>query len=120
MRWLFAWASALMLAGCISQTAGLTVKERDLPWRVGVTTRRDVVSQWGNPDSRRERPWIWKGVRGVGGKFKLGYMGVGFTLSNVKASSVSCEMTFDAEGRLEKMQLVDSVARRPKWSVDPF
>lgn len=108
------------LAGCISKVSGIEGGEADIPWRIGETTRRDVVSKWGNPEAIRGRTWVWKGLRGIGGKVKVGYMMVGLSVSNVESSTVICELTFGEDGRLEKKSLIDSIVRRPEWSADPF
>lgn len=112
--------AGLGFGGCISNVSGIEADEEDVPWKAGVTTRKDVVSQWGNPDAIRGRTWVWDGARAIGGKFKVGYMMIGFTLSNVEASKVSCELTFGDDGRLVGKRIVDAVATRPEWSVDPF
>lgn len=108
----------LLVAGCVVKDAGISGQERE--WFVGRTTRREVVAAWGNPDRIDGNVWKWKAWRSTGGKFKLGYMGVGMTLSNSRAATREYQLEFGEDGRLRSCQKVDSVPEGAAWSVWPF
>lgn len=110
--------SLLLACGCVVKDAGIAGQARE--WRVGRTTPREVVAEWGNPDKIQENTWIWKSLRSNGGKFKLGYHGVGITLSNTRTATREYQLEFDENGRLKSSQTVDSVPDGADWSAWPF
>lgn len=112
------WAAVLLsVAGCISQNAA--VDPATVSFVEGVTTRRDVVSVWGNPDSIDGNVWAWKDFRTIGGKGKLGYMGVGFTVSNTQMATYEYRLTFDDRGILRNQTIRSAMHAEPEWSLDP-
>lgn len=112
------WAAALLsAAGCISKNAA--VDPETVSFVEGVTTRRDVVSAWGNPDSIHGNVWAWKDFRTIGGKGKLGYMGVGFTVSNAEMATCEYHLTFDDRGVLRKQEFFSAMHGGPTWRLVP-
>lgn len=118
-----AMATALLAAaafGCVTKHAGVRTAEQEPEWQVGLTTRRDVVAKWGNPDQMKGDTWTWKDWNLIGGKFRLGYMGVGFTVSNARVSTRQYRLTFDRQGKLVSQVTVDSVPGGAEWSMNPW
>lgn len=107
----------LSVAGCISKNAA--VDPATVSFVEGVTTRRDVVAAWGNPDSIHGNIWAWKDYRTIGGKGKLGYMGVGFTVSNTQMATYEYRLTFDDRGILRNQTIRSAMHDEPEWSLDP-
>ena len=117
--WLLAATCWLcMTTGCITKDTGRS--GGDVVWHTGVTTRRDVVARWGNPDAVHGDTWIWKGSRLVGGKVKAAYMLLGVTVSNAEVSTRQVRVTFDAEGRLVSVSADDTIIGGPAWSLVPW
>lgn len=116
---LWAWAlGTLLVAGCITKDSGRT--DAGDVWRQGVTTRRDVVACWGNPDRIAGNTWIWKGSRLVGGRVRAAYMLVGVTVSNSEISTCDVCLTFDRKGLLVSAEAGESVSGGPRWSLIPW
>lgn len=109
---------ALALSGCVLHHSGADT--RRLVPENGVTTRRDAVSVLGNPDRVRGGEWHWRHVRTLGGKFKAGYMAVGFTLANSAAASEELRLVFDGRGVLKSWSVDRSLPSDTGWSVNPF
>lgn len=110
--------AALLLCGCVSSRRGVA---RERPsWTVGRTTARDVVARWGNPDFIHGDEWVWWNVQSIGGKFRVAYMGVGFTVSNSRRDMCECRLRFDASGRLAEMSVTETQPGGAQWSLCPF
>lgn len=108
---------AAVLAGCVEKNT--MVENEKAVFVVGQTTRREVVSQWGNPDSVHGNVWGWKDWRLLGGKLKLGYMGVGFTVSRTEMVTGEYLLTFDEKGVLLAREVRECRVGGPVWSLDP-
>lgn len=106
-----------VLAGCVEKNT--MVENEKAVFVVGQTTRREVVSQWGNPDSVHGNVWGWKDWRLLGGKLKLGYMGVGFTVSRTEMVTGEYLLTFDEKGVLLAREVRECRVGGPVWSLDP-
>ena len=111
-------AFALLFGGCIYSHSG--VNARKSSWQVGVTTCRDVVAAWGNPDSIQGEEWIWKETKLLGGKVKGGYMGICLTFGNTASVTYEHRLVFDASGRLLKQEAAESVPGGVHWNLNPF
>lgn len=109
---------ALMLAGCITKHVG--VKSETAVWQPGVTTRLDVVRQWGNPDKMKGDTWVWRDWNLLGSKVKAAYMMIGITVANSRASTREYHLTFDQAGLLCRQEVVDSVPEGVTWSPWPW
>ena len=105
------------VSGCIVKNAA--VDPACVTFVEGRTTRKDVVSVWGNPDSVKDDVWCWKDWRTVGGKAKLGYMGVGFTVSNAQMATYEYHLTFDDHGILRRQKLFSALHEGPVWCLVP-
>ena len=110
---------AFLFSGCIYSHSGIDT-ERKNTWQVGVTTRRDVVAAWGNPDSIQGDEWIWKETKLLGGKVKGGYMGISATFGNTSSVVHEHRLIFDGGGRLLRQEFVESVPGGVHWSLIPF
>jgi hypothetical protein len=93
---------------------------RNMEWRTGVTTRRDVVAAWGNPHKIAGDVWIWQEWISKGGKVKASYYSVGVTISNAAVSVREHRLTFGADGRLRKREISESVPGGAAWSLWPW
>lgn len=112
-------AAALALAGgCLTKRTGLS--DDGCTWRVGVTTRRDVVAKWGNPDLLRGDEWTWISVNTLGSKFKCGYMMIGFTLANSEAVTRETRLTFGKDGRLKSVVSQELNPGGAEWNPMPW
>lgn len=113
-------AACLVLcgAGCVSERRG-TQKEA-LVWRIGVTTPRDVVAQWGNPDFVKGDSWVWWDVDAIGGKFRASYLMMGVTISNLQRSFSGYRLTFSSDGTLASMEGYETLPGGGKWSLLPW
>lgn len=109
---------ATMLVGCVSKEAAVVAPRKD--WQIGVTTRRDVVAEWGNPDKVEGRTWVWKDWRLNGGKVKASYMLVGITISSSNVATREQRLTFDENGVLVSNESVDSVPGGAQWTLNPW
>lgn len=105
-------------AGCISERRG-TPKEPPV-WRVGVTTPRDVVAQWGNPDFVKGDTWVWWDVDAIGGKLRASYLMLGVTISNSQRSFSGYCLTFSRNGTLAKIEGFETLPGGGKWSLSPW
>ena len=117
---LLAVSGALLAAscGCISRRSAGT--EDGSPFVCGRSTRAEVLAQWGNPDDIRGDTWVWKGWRSLGGKFKVGYWGVNFTLANSRKVTVEHRLTFDRAGVLASREDVRSLTDPLRWWPFPW
>lgn len=115
--WLCA-AAALAVCGCVSRRTADS--GRGAGFEIGGTTRRDVMKQWGNPDDIRGDVWIWKDWETLGGKFKLGYWGIGFTVADAKMATVEHRLRFDRGGVLVSKEEVRSLPGETEWSTLPW
>ena len=106
-----------LFAGCIAKNAAVDLAQIELV--EGKTTRRDVVAAWGNPDAIHDNVWSWKDWRVLGGKVKLGYMGVGFTVSNTEMAHYEYQLTFDETGVLRSWKLLAALPDGPQWNILP-
>lgn len=113
------FATAICAAGCISKRSG-NVTENDPFFTEGVTTKRDALEAWGNPDAIRDDVWIWRENRHLGGKIKASYRGVGLTVSSVKAATCEHHLKFDDSGRLVSRETHHSVPGGAGWSIIPW
>lgn len=113
---LVAVACALFV-GCIAKNAAVDLAQIELV--EGKTTRRDMVAAWGNPDATSGNVWSWKDWRVLGGKVKLGYMGVGFTVSNTEMAHCEYQLTFDESGVLRSWELLAALPNGPQWNILP-
>ena len=119
IRFLFLLTGLLLFGtGCVSERRG-TPKEAPV-WRVGVTTRRDVVAQWGNPDFVKGDSWVWWDVDAIGGKFRASYMMLGVTISNVRRSFSGYRLTFSPDGTLSSIEGYETMPGGGQWSVIPW
>ena len=121
MTWhqtVFLTVLAVLFSGCITKHAG--VSEPELKWTAGVTTRREVVAKWGNPHKIEDDTWVWRDWNLTGGKVKAAYMMIGLTISNAAVSTREHWLTFDADGRLVRHDVVDSVPGGAEWSLWPW
>ena len=105
-------------AGCVSERRG-TQKEAPV-WRIGVTTPRDVVAQWGNPDFVKGDSWVWWDVDAIGGKFRASYLMMGVTISNLQRSFSGYRLTFSSDGTLASMEGYETLPGGGKWSLLPW
>lgn len=108
----------IAMIGCVSNS-DIGVVNIDQP-QIGKTTRRQVVELWGNPDAINGDIWVWKDWRQIGGKGKVGYMGVGFTVSNLQMGMVECHLTFDESGLLREKKFVESMPGGAQWELFPW
>lgn len=121
MRGVALFVLLLTMVGCVTKQTGAVAQEDELPRFIpGRTTRRDVVARWGNPDRMKGNVWTWRDWRLVGGKFKLGYWGVGFTVENTRASTREYHLTFDERGCLLSKEVIDSIPGGSSWSLNPW
>ena len=118
MTRIFLVLSILALSGCIHHRSGIAGKKPE--WTVGNTTRREVVAKWGNPDHIRKSEWVWKDSSLIGGKFKAGYMGIGFTVGNTISGKREWRLDFDERGILRRQTLVNPLPETTMWSVNPL
>ena len=105
-------------AGCVSERRG-TPKPTPV-WRIGVTTPRDVVAQWGNPDFVKGDSWVWWDVDAIGGKFRASYMMLGVTISNSQRSFSGYRLTFSPDGTLASIEGYETLPGGGKWSLWPW
>lgn len=110
--------AVLSATGCVSERRG-TPKENPA-WRIGVTTRRDVVAQWGNPDFVKGDSWVWWDVDAIGGKFRAAYMLLGVTISNSRRSFSGYRLTFSPDGTLVSVEGYETVPGGGEWSLWPW
>lgn len=109
--------AGLLVHGCVSSSQGIA---HEAPaWKVGETTRRQVVAAWGNPDFVAGDDWVWWNVESIGGKLRIAYMGVGLTVANSRRDLRECRLRFDEKGALAAMELTETMPGGPKWSVLP-
>ncbi len=112
---------ACALSGCISLREGLDDETSSKPgFRIGHTTRRDVVSAWGNPSGISKDEWSWTSKKTIGGQFRLSYSFIGFTLANEASATRSHHLTFDANGVLTKIRTSSSLPQGPTYSLFPW
>ena len=113
---------ALAVSGCIHHRTGMieSTASRNMEWRTGVTTRRDVVAAWGNPHKMAGDVWIWQEWISKGGKVKASYYSVGVTISNAAVSVREHRLTFGVDGRLRKREISESVPGGAAWSLWPW
>ncbi len=112
---------ACAFSGCISLREGLdddALSKSD--FRLGHTTRRDVVAAWGNPTSISQDEWTWTSKQTTGGQFRLSYYLIGFTLSNEASATRSHHLTFDENGVLKKTRTSNSLPQGPTYSLFPW
>jgi len=114
--------AALLAAGCVSERHGDARgrEERPAAWQVGRTTARDVVAVWGNPDFVDGETWVWWNIDALGGKFRLAYMGLGVTVSNLRQGMSEHRLTFGPDGRLKSASSSQTLPGGPNWSVNPL
>ena len=119
IRLLFLAAGLLLCGtGCISERRGMP---KETPsWRIGVTTPRDVVAQWGNPDFVKGDSWVWWDVDSIGGKFRASYMMIGVTISNARRSFSGYRLTFSSAGTLTSVEGFETLPGGGKWSLLPW
>lgn len=107
-----------ILVGCISHRAGM--HEPVKSWKLGDTTPKDVVSEWGNPDSIKGNIWVWKERIMLGGAAKVAYMKLGFSVSNHEVCTREHHLRFDENGKLKSAYHFDSIAGGASWSLNPW
>lgn len=105
--------------GCISKRSGGAAFNEG-KWSEGVTTRRDVVSRWGNPDAMRDDVWIWREIRHLGGKVKASYYGIGIIVSKMNVAVYEHHLRFDESGVLVEREIHCSSDPGEEWSLNPF
>lgn len=105
-------------AGCVSERHG--VPQESDAWRIGVTTRRDVVAQWGNPDFVKGDSWVWWTADAIGGKLRMSYMMLGVTVSNSQRSFRGYRLTFSKDGTLSSIEGYETLPGGGKWSLWPW
>lgn len=116
----------LLVAACLALCGTACVSERqgtpkDPPaWRIGVTTARDVVGEWGNPDFIMGDSWVWWDVDAIGGKLRASYMMVGLTISNSRRSFSGYRLTFAPNGTLSSVEGYETVPGGGQWSLIPW
>ena len=119
-RLVLAVCLALCGTGCMTERHGVPPDGELGVWRIGVTTRRDVVAQWGNPDFVKGDSWVWWTVGAIGGKLRLSYMMLGVTLSNSQRSFSGCRLTFSKDGTLSSIEGYETLPGGGKWSLWPW
>ncbi len=115
---LFLCLGALAFSGCLSKHTGLLNNPEQ--WKVGETTRREVVAKWGNPDRLRGNEWTWISIDTLGSKFKIAYMMIGFTASNSGVVTSETRMTFGPDGRLQSVVSSETVPGGTTWNPSPW
>jgi len=109
--------TVLLLGGCIATRKGIV---REAPsWKVGETTRRQVIEAWGNPDFVMGEDWVWWNVESIGGKVRVAYMGLGVTTANSRRDMRECRLRFGKDGRLTSMELTETLPGGAKWALLP-
>ena len=118
MLFLFMFAAS----GCIHHRTGMpeSATSQNRKWQTGVTTRRDVVAEWGNPHKISGDVWIWQEWISNGGKVKASYYMIGMTISNAAVSVREHRLTFGEDGRLKTWEISESVPGGSKWSLWPW
>ena len=110
---------AVAFTGCISNRGGVKMEESPA-WKIGETSRRDVVSQWGAPDAVLNDVWIWRTRRTGGGKLKASFMMIGATVKNLGTSILEFRLRFDENSRLSSFETVDYSPGVSDWSLNPW
>ncbi len=111
-------AGGLGLSGCIYGRSG--VERVEPPFQTGVTTRRDVVAEWGNPDAVFGETWVWRNREVIGGKLRASFMMIGATVSNLSRSVFEYRLAFGPDGRLKSLQAVEHFPGGDSWSINPW
>lgn len=111
-------AALALLVGCISEQNGS--EQGEYVPQVGVSTRRDVVAEWGNPDAVFGDTWIWRSRRVIGGKLKASFMMIGATVKNISDSALERKLRFGADGRLLSDETVEHFPGGDGWSINPW
>lgn len=109
----------LATAGCVSSKAGIS-SEGEERWVVGKTTAREVVEAWGNPVTIHHGVWVWRVRKGLGGKVRAGYMGIGAQVSSQRQSLEEYRLRFDEKNTLKSMEFFESISGGPGWTVNPW
>lgn len=109
--------AALILGGCISERRGSVAEEP--VWRIGRTTAREVVAEWGNPDFVFGDTWVWWNSEAIGGKLRAAYMQVGVTVANSRRGIREYRLTFGPDGKLRSVDTSESMPGGPQWSLLP-
>ena len=109
-------------SGCIHHHTGMPESEtsQNRNWQTGVTTRREVVSAWGNPHKISGDVWIWQEWISNGGKVKASYYMIGMTISNAAVSVREHRLTFGEDGRVKGWEISESGPGGSKWSLWPW
>lgn len=118
LKILFVGLLAMVGVGCVTRHSGIPKGES--AWQTGVTTRLDVVRQWGNPYRMKGDTWVWRDWNLLGSKVKAAYMMLGITISNSRVSTREHHLTFDTAGVLRKQDVIDSVPSGVSWSPWPW
>ena len=111
---------AAAFTGCISNRGGVEKDEEGGPWKIGETSRRDVVAQWGAPDAVLDDVWIWRTRQTGGGKLKASFMMIGATVKNLGTSILEYRLEFDKNSRLSSFTTVDYAPGVSDWSLNPW
>lgn len=111
--------AALVSSGCVSRRAGGAAGDAPA-WKTGVTSKRDIVAAWGNPDRIDGKTHVWREREHLGGKVKASFYGVGLTVSRMNVSSREHRIEFDADGKMRSFETVHSVPGGPSWSLIPW
>lgn len=118
-------ASALTLAFALIAASGCVSKrtadsQAGSGFRVGWTSRQEVLEKWGNPDSLHDGVWSWNDWETVGAKFKLGYWGIGVTVANARMYEIETRITFDEKGMIKTLERVETVPGGTSWDPSPW
>lgn len=116
---LFLLLVSIFFHGCISKHSGGMTEESKI-WYKGVTTKREVVSAWGNPDSIRNDVWVWRESRLKGGKVRASYYRIGITIARSNIATYEHHLRFDENGKLLSHEIVGACENGAKWSLIPW
>lgn len=112
-------ALALGWGGCVSSRSGIS-SENEIAWIVGKTTAREVVEAWGNPVTIHHGVWVWRVRKGLGGRVRAGYMGLGAQVSSQRQSLEEYRLKFDEKNTLTSIEFFESIPGGPGWTVNPW
>lgn len=112
-------SAALICSGCVSSRSGIS-SDDDVSWKVGETKAREVVAAWGNPVTIHHGVWVWRVRKGLGGKVRAGYMGLGAQVSSQRQSLEEYRLQFDETNTLRSIEFFESIPGGPDWTVNPW
>lgn len=122
IRALFTVLLAAAASGCIHHRAGPAVPAGNgkTGWTAGVTTRRDVVSAWGNPHATKGNTWIWRTRTAKGGKVKAAYYMIGVTVAHSAVTTREHRLEFGENGTLVAHESADLASDAGDWTLWPW